>query len=99
MSILIRKANESDSEQICEMEEKFFSKNSSLEEIKGQIALEDVYYFVAVIGKKIIGYRNKDGLLKMQCPYCRVVYVSRKMSRRKEVVEVTAPQGQVLTKA
>lgn len=63
MSILIRKANESDSEQICEMEEKFFSKNSSLEEIKGQIALEDVYYFVAVIGKKIIGYLSAKAVL------------------------------------
>ncbi len=26
-------------------------------------------------GRKIIGYRNKDGLLKMQCPYCKVCYV------------------------
>ncbi len=50
--------------------------------------------FCSNCGKKIIGYRNKDGLLKMQCPHCRAMYVSRKISRRKEVVEITAPKGE-----
>ncbi|MBQ4524130.1 MAG: ribosomal protein S18-alanine N-acetyltransferase [Lachnospiraceae bacterium] len=63
MSILIRKAKESDSEQICKLEQKIFSKNSSLEEIKRQIAFEDVYYFVAVIEKKIIGYLSAKAVL------------------------------------
>ena len=45
-------------------------------------------------GRKIIGYRNKDGLLKMQCPYCKVCYVSKRKGRRKEVVEITAPPGE-----
>lgn len=50
--------------------------------------------FCSNCGKKIIGYRNKDGQLKVQCPYCKVVYISKKMSRRKERVEIIAPNGQ-----
>ena len=50
--------------------------------------------FCSNCGKKIIGYRNEEGLLKVQCPYCGVVYVSKRINRRKERVEITAPEGQ-----
>ena len=50
-------------------------------------------------GKKIIGYRNKEGLIKVQCPYCNVRYVCKKKSRRKEVVEIIAPNGEEFTES
>ena len=45
-------------------------------------------------GKKIVGYRNREGMLKIQCQYCGVVYVSKRINRRKERVEITAPTGE-----
>ena len=45
-------------------------------------------------GKKIIGYRNGEGMLKVQCQYCGVLYVSKRINRRKERVEIIAPEGQ-----
>ena len=50
--------------------------------------------FCSHCGKKRIGYRNEDGLLKVECPYCKVVYVSKKINRRKERVEIYAPKRQ-----
>lgn len=47
-------------------------------------------------GKKITGYRSKDGLLKLQCPNCRACMVCKSMSRRHERIDVFAPSG-VLT--
>lgn len=31
-------------------------------------------------GKKIIGYRNSEGMLKVQCQYCGVLYVSKRIN-------------------
>ncbi len=50
--------------------------------------------FCSNCGKKIIGNRNSEGLLKVQCQHCGVVYVSKRINRRKERVEITAPEGQ-----
>ena len=50
--------------------------------------------FCSNCGKKIIGYRKSEGVLKVQCQYCGVVYVSKRINRRKERVEITAPEGQ-----
>ena len=50
--------------------------------------------FCSNCGKKIMGYRNNEGVLKVQCQYCGVVYVSKRINRRKERVEITAPEGQ-----
>ena len=50
--------------------------------------------FCSNCGKKIIGYRNKAGLLKVQCQYCGMIIVGKKINRRKEKVELTAPEGQ-----
>lgn len=63
MPILIRKADCNDSEQICRLEQKFFSKDVSIDEIKSQIALKDAYYFVAVIEEEIIGYLSAKAVL------------------------------------
>ncbi len=44
---------------------------------------------------QVIGYRNKDGKVKIQCPKCGVKYVSQKKGRRHEQIDVYAPEGQV----
>lgn len=56
MPVLIRKANSSDSEQICRLEQKFFSKERTKGEIENQLNLEDMYYFVAVMEEEVVGY-------------------------------------------
>lgn len=47
-------------------------------------------------GNKIIGYRDKNGSLKIQCPHCFTSMVSKIMSRRHERVDVYAPPGEVI---
>lgn len=44
-------------------------------------------------GKKIKGYRNIKGVVKMTCPNCGALYIGKQVSRRKEIVEITAPEG------
>ena len=44
-------------------------------------------------GKKIKGYRNIKGVVKMTCPNCGALYIGKQVSRRKEIVEITAPAG------
>ena len=50
--------------------------------------------FCSNCGKKIIGCRNSEGMLKVQCQHCGVFYVSKRINRRKERVEITVPYGQ-----
>ena len=38
-------------------------------------------------GQVIIGYRNDKGLVKLQCPKCGLVMVSKRMSRRHERID------------
>lgn len=45
--------------------------------------------------EKIVGYRNADGKVKVECPRCGVKYVSQRKSRRHEQIDVYAPVGQV----
>ena len=45
---------------------------------------------------KIKGYRSIKGVVKLTCPKCGVAYKSKQVSRRKEVVEVTAPKGETI---
>ncbi len=47
-------------------------------------------------GKLMIGYKSSDGMVKMECGNCHTYYVSKRISRRKERVEITAPPGQIL---
>ena len=48
-------------------------------------------------GEKIKGYRNKDGLLKLDCTKCHIVMVSKIMSRRHERLDVYAPPHELIT--
>ncbi len=47
-------------------------------------------------GEKIIGFRDNKGGLKLTCPYCFTFYNCKKISRRKEKVEVVAPKNQTI---
>lgn len=47
-------------------------------------------------GQKMIGFRDANGLLKLKCPRCNSVSVSRKITRRHEDVQEYAPPGQVI---
>ena len=44
--------------------------------------------------QKMIGFRNSEGLLRLKCPRCNSVSVSRKITRRHEDVQEYAPPGQ-----
>ena len=45
-------------------------------------------------GKKMLGYRDKEGVARMQCTRCQVSIISIRKSRRREQIEVIAPVGQ-----
>ena len=45
-------------------------------------------------GRKITGYRRKDGLLKIQCPSYLTSMVSKVMSRRHERIDIYAPPNE-----
>lgn len=45
-------------------------------------------------GQKMIGFRTSDGYLKLRCPKCNAVSVSKKITRRHEEVHDYAPPGQ-----
>ena len=45
-------------------------------------------------GNEIAGVKDMNGKIKMKCPYCGTVTVSRVMSRRHVQIDVYAPQGQ-----
>lgn len=47
-------------------------------------------------GRKITGNRNKDGLLKIKCPFCFTSMVSKVISRRHERIDVYAPLDEVI---
>lgn len=41
-------------------------------------------------------WKTPDGLIKKKCPYCGAVSVTKQKSRRVVVIEVHAPEGQVV---
>ncbi len=45
-------------------------------------------------GQKIMGYRNVEGLLKIECPFCHTRYVSQQKSRRHIIEDIYAPTGE-----
>lgn len=53
-----------------------------------------VYGYCRNCGYKVVGYRNEDGLLKVECPHCHTRYVSKEKSRRHIVEDIYAPSGQ-----
>ena len=46
-------------------------------------------------GHLVMGYRNEDGIAKMECPVCKLCMVSKQKSRRHETLDIYAPVGQV----
>lgn len=63
MSIIIRKADGNDSEQIFRIEQKVFGKSIHSTEIKNHLQKKDIYYFVAQMGEEIIGYISAKSVL------------------------------------
>ena len=55
-----------------------------------------VFGYCRNCGQKIMGYRNDEGVLKVECPFCHTRYVSREKSRRHIVEDIYAPKGQEL---
>ncbi|MBE5757270.1 MAG: hypothetical protein E7372_05740 [Clostridiales bacterium] len=53
-----------------------------------------VFGYCRNCGQKILGYRDANGLLKVECPICKTRYVSREMSRRHIVEDIYAPLGE-----
>ena len=47
-------------------------------------------------GQLIVGYRNEKGFVKLQCPKCGLVMVSKRMSRRHERIDITPPSGEYI---
>ncbi len=45
-------------------------------------------------GQVLTGYRNENGLVKLQCARCGLVMVSKRISRRRERIDITPPHGE-----
>lgn len=39
-------------------------------------------------GSEVVGYRNEKDCVKLRCPKCGLVMVSRRMSRRRERIDI-----------
>ena len=63
-----------------------------------QCKITPVYGFCRNCGQKIMGYRNGNGLLKVECPFCRTRYVSKEKSRRHIEEHIYAPKGEEILK-
>ncbi len=48
--------------------------------------------------EKVVGCRDKDGRAKIICHRCGAQYVSKRMGRRHDRIDVYAPIGQVAIK-
>lgn len=45
---------------------------------------------------QVVGWQDQSGLMRIQCPKCGTVTVSKVMSRRHIQLDIYAPKGQVL---
>jgi len=52
------------------------------------------YMYCMNCAEKVVGFRNKEGKVKIECPKCGVKYVSQRKSRRHETIDVYAPAQQ-----
>lgn len=50
-----------------------------------------VQMFCPNCGKKIIGYKSKDGAVRIDCPTCRVKIFSKKKNEKRIDMELTIP--------
>ena len=55
-----------------------------------------VQMFCPNCGKKIMGYKNKYGVVKMQCDRCKVIVVSSKKTPRKQEITVELPPSETI---
>ena len=39
-------------------------------------------------GSEVVGYRNEKDCVKLRCPKCGLVMVSKRMSRRRERIDI-----------
>lgn len=39
-------------------------------------------------GSEVVGYRNEKDCVKLRCPKCGLVMVSKRMSRRREHIDI-----------
>ncbi|MFR6055451.1 MAG: hypothetical protein ACLUHK_02360 [Eubacteriales bacterium] len=45
-------------------------------------------------GKKLVGYMDKDGKVKMRCAHCSASIVSKRIGRRHETLDVFRPKSE-----
>ena len=64
-----------------------------------QEAISILSWYCCNCGTKITSIRNEDGYYKAKCPKCGSCSVRKIMSRRRDVIEIIAPKGQVNTEA
>lgn len=55
------------------------------------MAWETVQMYCPNCGKKIMGYKNKKGVVKMQCDRCRYAIVTVRKTPRKYEITVEQP--------
>ncbi len=46
-------------------------------------------------GKQVIGYKNKEGSIKVSCSSCRTVMILTPKGRRHDTIEIYAPKTQI----
>lgn len=46
-------------------------------------------------GTQVSAIRDKEGFYKVKCPTCKCCAVRKMMGRRRDVIEIIAPKGQV----
>lgn len=63
--------------------------------------MEDIYVewhafsmFCSNCGNHLTGYKNAEGLIKIECGRCHSVSVRKVIGRRHNRIDVYAPQGQ-----
>ena len=51
-------------------------------------------WFCPNCGTKLTGYKNAEGVIKVECVTCHTVSVRRIMNRRHNRIDLYAPEGQ-----
>lgn len=47
-------------------------------------------------GNEVVGFRNDKGCVKFRCQKCGLIMVSKRMSRRRERVDIFTPPGEII---
>ncbi len=51
--------------------------------------------FCSNCGNRLTGYRNSEGLIKIECGRCHSISVRKSIGRRHNRIDIYAPKGQV----